>query len=120
MSRTLELMLNPKLELVAPDFILDEFMEHKDEISLKSNLSYSQLLASIILLSNRVNFISLDNYKDCLLEAARVSPDKDDIDYIALAINLNCSIWSNDKGLKDQKRISIYSTEELQNYLKLV
>jgi len=29
-----------KFELVSPEFILEEFMDHRDEISLKSGLDY--------------------------------------------------------------------------------
>ena len=40
MGKTLELVFNSKFELVSPEFILEEFMDHRDEISLKSGLDY--------------------------------------------------------------------------------
>jgi predicted nucleic acid-binding protein len=43
--------------------------------------------------------------------------------YLALAFALKASLWSNDKKLKkDQKEISVFSTEELiekTNFLKI-
>ena len=118
MSRTLELLLNSKLEIVSPDFILDEFIKHKDEISNKSGLDYSQLLTSIVLLGEKISFVAVEEYKTFLPRAVEISPDKDDVDYFVLALKLNCAIWSNDKNLKDQDKIKIYSTQELVELLK--
>ena len=33
--------------------------------------------------------------------------------YFALALKLNCGIWSNDKKLKNQDKVKVYSTEDL-------
>ena len=46
-------------------------------------------------------------------EAEKLTPDPDDMAYFALALKLNCAIWSNDKKLKDQNKIKIYNTHEL-------
>ena len=46
-------------------------------------------------------------------EADLITPDPDDVMYFALALKLNCSIWSNDKKLKHQDKIKVYFTEEL-------
>ena len=113
MSKTLDLILNPKLEIVSPDFILDEFIEHKDEIASKSGLDYKELLTAIVLLSEKIKFTSLEEYMEFLPEAVEISLDKDDIDYFALALKLKCAIWSNDKELKKQDKVKVYSTEEL-------
>ena len=42
-----------------------------------------------------------------------ITPDLDDMVYFALALKLNCPIWSNDKKLKQQNKIKIYHTHEL-------
>ncbi|MEI6732208.1 MAG: PIN domain-containing protein, partial [archaeon] len=39
--------------------------------------------------------------------------DIKDAMYLALALKLNCPIWSNDKLLKNQTQIKVYSTSEL-------
>jgi len=46
-------------------------------------------------------------------EADNLSPDIKDSQYFALAMKFNCSIWSNDKKLKEQDIINIYSTSDL-------
>lgn len=50
--------------------------------------------------------------------AKQISPDKKDIDYFALALMLNCPIWSHDKKLKEQNKILIYSTFDMINKLQ--
>lgn len=46
-------------------------------------------------------------------EAEKITPDPDDVTYFSLALQLHCAIWSNDKKLKQQNKIKIYSTHEL-------
>lgn len=118
MGKTLDLVFNYNFEVLSPDFILEEFIEHKEEISSKSGFNYGQLLTAIILLSERIKFISLEEYKQFLPNAFEISPDKDDIDYFALALKLNCPIWSNDKKLKEQNKVKVYSTNDLQELFK--
>lgn len=49
----------------------------------------------------------------------KMAPDKDDAAYFALALKKNCGIWSNDKKLKDQDAVSVYSTHELAKMSRL-
>ena len=37
--------------------------------------------------------------------------------YFALALKLNCAIWSNDKKLKEQNKIQVCSTHELSKII---
>jgi predicted nucleic acid-binding protein len=39
--------------------------------------------------------------------------DEKDTHYVALALKLNCPIWSNDTDLKKQNKVKIYNTKEL-------
>ena len=41
---TLELMFSEDLRMFAPEFLIEELLEHKDEILLKSGLSYMSLI----------------------------------------------------------------------------
>lgn len=45
--------------------------------------------------------------------AADFSPDIDDIEFLALALQLKCPLWSNDRRLKEQDVVQVFSTEEL-------
>ncbi|MBI2152065.1 hypothetical protein HYU21_05030 [Candidatus Woesearchaeota archaeon] len=33
--------------------------------------------------------------------------------YFALALKLNCALWSNDKKLREQSEVKVYNTYEL-------
>jgi len=96
---------------------IEEFIKYKDEISSKSGLDYANLLTAIVLLSDRIRFFSVEDYKDFLAKAIEISPDEDDVDYFALALKLKCPIWSNDKKMKKQEKVEVYSTEELIKFM---
>lgn len=52
-----------------------------------------------------IKFVPLSEYKEYLSKAKEISPDPNDVDIFALALKLNCPIWSNDKELKKQNVI---------------
>lgn len=58
-----------------------------------------------------------DANRSHLEEASKISPDSDDVVYFALALKFDCSIWSNDKRLKEQPAVKILTTEELLEML---
>ena len=63
--------------------------------------------------SNIIRVIKYNYYKIFIDEAESISPDPYDIDYFALALKFDCAIWSNDKKLKQQNKIKIFSTKDL-------
>jgi predicted nucleic acid-binding protein len=65
------------------------------------------------LLSRRIRIVPREETKLFMEKAKAISPDVKDIPYFALALKLNCALWSNDKKLKDQDKVKIYSTEEI-------
>jgi predicted nucleic acid-binding protein len=46
-------------------------------------------------------------------QARLFSPDPDDVAYFALALQLRCPLWSNDKRLKEQNEVHVLTTTEL-------
>lgn len=117
---TRKLLLHDELILYAPKFILEEFFEKLSELSEKTEVDEITLTnksQELISLSN-MQIISNENFQEHIEKAKQISPDKDDVMYFALALKLNCSIWSNDKELKKQNIIKIYSTDELIEKVK--
>ena len=110
---TLDLFFSYNLELVSPDFLAKEFAKHKDEIIKKSGLSKEDIDIFFFLLIEKIKFFSAEDFSEFLQEANSISPDQDDVEYFALALKLNCPIWSEDKELKKQNRIRVISTSEL-------
>ncbi|MBR9704371.1 putative toxin-antitoxin system toxin component, PIN family [Candidatus Pacearchaeota archaeon] len=118
-GKTIELLLDPSLQLFTPEYILTEFEKHKDEILKKTNRLIKEFNEIFNFLKTIINIIPEHELSNCLNKANQISPDPNDAMYFALAIKLNCAIWTNDKKLKDQNIIKIYSTSELLEILKI-
>jgi len=117
-GKTIEILLNPFFNFYAPEFLFDEFEKYKEEILRKTYRKEGEFLEILDKLKELVTIIPREDYKEKIRAAEEISPDANDFDYFALALKLNCAIWSNDKKLKEQKRVKVYSTEELINLLK--
>jgi predicted nucleic acid-binding protein len=110
---TAELLLNDAFSLFAPEFILEEFLDHKEEILQKTKRAESDFMQILKILESIISFVPKEEFKQFLEEAEKVCPDKDDTVYFALALKLNCAVWSNEKKLKEQSRVAVYSTADL-------
>jgi predicted nucleic acid-binding protein len=64
-----------------------------------------------------VRTIPSEFFEDLKEEAKRISPDFKDSPFFALALKLNCGIWSNEKRLKRQSRVSVFSTRKIVRIL---
>lgn len=108
-----ELLLSTRLLLFSPEFALDKIKKHKEEIMHKSNNSDEEFNRVLKELKSIVKFIPLHEYSEFLKEAHSFSPDKDDVDFFALALKLSCDVWSNEAVLKSQKRINVLNTKDV-------
>ena len=108
---TAELLVDSRLELYSPLYVLDEIAEHKDLILRKTErqditLIFDHLCAII-------NTVPRHNYESKMRHASGLSPDPDDTEYLALALLLDIPLWSNDTALMRQTDVEIVSTNEL-------
>jgi len=116
-GKTHELFFNERMHLFTPEFFFIEFEKHVKEILKKTNRTEKEFIQLISILKRKIVFIPLEELLPYVDEAEIICPDPDDIAYFALALKLKCPIWSNDKSLKKQKIVTVYSTEELVNIL---
>jgi|SRR3989344_6288147 len=112
-SLTTELIFNEELTLYTCDFILDEFHKYEQEIMKKTHRTREEFTTIMHQLKEIIAIIPQKEYSEFIPEAEKFSPDPKDVMYFALAIKLKGSIWSNDKQLKKQERIKVYSTSEI-------
>lgn len=112
-GKTEELIFNDSFCLFAPEFIFEEFLKYKEIISEKTERKTEDFLKLLRILMKRIKTVPNEETERFIAKAKEICPDKKDVDYFALAIKLDCSIWSNDKDLKKQNVIKIYSTEDL-------
>jgi predicted nucleic acid-binding protein len=114
-SKARELSLSSKTELFSPYYSLEELHEKKGKIINCFSLTEAQYAIIIKLLETVVKYIRVDEYSKCLPEAMELCPDPDDVDFFALALKLDCPLWSEDRLLKNQSKIKVYSTQELKD-----
>jgi len=119
---TRKVILHPNLELISPDFLLEELEEHKEEIMERTGLTPVEYpIVRDILLSN-IKIIPFKEYNSNFKRAMDIMKkiDIDDTSFIALGLSSETDgLWSNDKRIKKQEYIRIWTTEEVKVYLKI-
>lgn len=106
-----------KFEFMAPEYLIVEVEKHFDEIAEKTKLSTDELEKVLGFLEREIKFMPFEEFRDSRKEAEQASPDPDDVQYFALALKMGIGIWSNDKTLKKQSAVKVFSTEELLKVL---
>jgi len=104
---------------MAPDQIFEELMNNIHVMYNKTKYSYSDLKYLFSIIERRMTIIPESDYLSFVGKAMRLCPDIKDIMYFALAMYLKCPIWSNDKRLKRQPFIKVFSTHELLKMFNL-
>jgi predicted nucleic acid-binding protein len=98
-----------KLKLFSPSFAFGELSKHRQEIELKTGLSFKEVSTSLkqrILFINEKEFSSQFNkFKEFI--------DSKDVPYLALASSMGIPVWSNDHHLKQQSIVEVFTTEDL-------
>ncbi|MBS3114985.1 DNA-binding protein [Candidatus Woesearchaeota archaeon] len=117
-SKTHELIFDERLHLFTTEFFFAEFKEHSEEIQEKTDKTDEELNHLLDVLKKKIKLIPMEELLPYVDEAEEISPDPDDVAYIALALKLKCSIWSQDRKLKEkQSKVQVYSTEDLMRML---
>lgn len=111
-GKTSELFFREDVECYAPDFLLEELKKYRLLIEAKSDLNVE---VAILRVFSRITVVPIDEIDQAYSIIS--SPDPNDIPYLALAKHLNCSLWSNDKRLKEQKEVVVYTTQELMTII---
>lgn len=94
---------NSDLQIAAPKFIIVELFKHSRKIQESAKLSPEELLDVLSSIVNRIAFhddafISIGSW----IEAFRLcrNVDEKDTPFIALSLELNAELWTNDMELK--------------------
>ena len=113
-GKTEEIIFETDLHLFSPEFIFEEFDKYKEKILAKTERSDEEFNDLINILKKKIKIIPNEETEKYISEAKKISPDKKDVDYLALALKLKCAIWSQDRKLKEkQNKVQVYSTEDL-------
>src|SRR3989344_5597690 len=102
------------LHLFSPEFIFEEFDKYKEKILGKTERSDDEFNHLLNILKKKIKTIPNEETAKYISDAEKISPDKKDVDYLALALKLKCALWSQDRALKEkQNKVQVYSTEDL-------
>jgi len=100
-----------KNKLYAPEFLLEEFAKYTNLVRKKTKRSEEEFELFLRILKRRIEIVPFEEIIPFIDKAKVISPDIKDIAYVALALRLNCAIWSNDKDLKEKQTVAkVYST----------
>jgi len=112
-SMTRRLFFEERLEIYAPEYLFEEFEEHREEIMQKTHRGESEFWEVMSILKSRIRLIPLSEFEPFMEKARKASPDKDDAIYFAAALAIGGAIWSNDRRLKDQTEVKVLNTAEI-------
>ena len=113
-SKAYELIFDERLHLFTTEFFFAEFKEHSEEIREKTEKTEEELNHLLDVLKKKIMLVHMEELLPYVGEAEKISPDPDDVAYIALALKLKCAIWSQDRKLKEkQSKVKVYSTKDL-------
>lgn len=120
-STARSIILSDVFDLHAPEYIFTEITKHKELLLRKSKMNEGDFNALLLLLQKHVHFVSKENYNEKMAMAEDILREIDitDSPFLALAMALNCSIWSNDGHFKKQDQAGVYTTKELTNTIDL-
>lgn len=116
-SFTKGLLTDNNFEFCSPEIALEEIERNSKEIVRKTKINSERFNNLFRELANHIAFIPLKDYVEFVRPAEDIS-DKDDLDFVALALKLNCKIWSNDPHLKEQTKINVLTTPEFIEYIE--
>ena len=112
-SKIIDIFFNNRLEIFAPELLFEELKNNKEEIIKKSKLKEEWFDLFYTILKNNIIIIPEEEFLNYREKAEAICPDPKDIVYFALALYLKCSIWTNEKKLRNQEGIKIFATKDL-------
>tara|TARA_Y100000310_G_scaffold222112_1_gene223767 strand:+ start:1538 stop:1981 length:444 start_codon:yes stop_codon:yes gene_type:complete len=123
-----KIILHYDLNLYSPEFALGEIKKYSLEIRKKTKLSTAEFNLLREKLLETVTFVPIGVYKEKFTKSEEFIKDLDqneasslleDIDFLALSLELNCPLWTNDRLLKKQNLVKILTTSEIIEVLDL-
>ncbi len=100
------------IKLFAPEYAIDELKKNQSDILKYAKINSNQFEEKLSELSHFINIVSGDSFSKFKEEAKQLVHEKD-LPIFALALKLNCAIWSNEPSFKKQDKIPVFSTREM-------
>ncbi len=108
-----KIIFDLRTTLYSPEFMLEEIEKYKREINERSKYSENELNELLTKIFSRIHIIPLEEYENSKVIAKEISPDEKDWPFVALGLELNCPLWTNDGRLLKAKTINTSTTVQL-------
>lgn len=110
------IIVGPGHEFFVPEYLMEELNEHLDVVEEKSGLSREEINSVVRALLRRIQVVPepkvLTKWKEA--EAAIGRIDKDGVPFVAAAMSMACDgIWSDDRHLKRQGKVRVWTTKDV-------
>jgi len=108
------------IQLLTPEFTKIELRKYMGEIATRLKTQKAAVAKKMedIFEAAKIVEIPKNEYAQYAEEAHKLSPDPNDVPYMALALAKQCPLWSQDKALKRQSKIVVLDTAEIIATLK--
>ncbi len=119
-ATTRELLLDGRLVLHAPEYLLTEAERVLSAPRLRrrlGSLSPDDVRALLSQLTSRMRIAPTSTFRLKLPDAKALVADPEDASFIALALHLQLPLWSNDAPLRTQNVVRVYTTDDVLNLL---
>ena len=118
-GRLTDILLSPKIELIAPELLFLEIRKNKEEIKQKSYLSEEQFEILLAILERRIKIIPINEFREYIPAAQKFLVEhKKDIPYVALALKQKCPFWTYEKRFQKFKDVDCLTTKEVADKIK--
>ncbi len=118
-GKPIDLLLIEELDLVSPKLLFEEIENNKELIIQKSGLSKEEIERFIEVFRRKITVVPEEEFLEYREKAETICPDEKDITYFALALRMECPIWSNEKRLKEQDQVTVWATHELMRLFNI-
>lgn len=114
-----DLILSPRLKLVAPELFFMEIQRNLPDIKKRSHLSPVEFELVFQIIERHIDIVPMDEFLSYLPKAEQLLGDhKKDAPYVALALYLNCPFWSYEKRFKKFKTVESLTTKDVRERLQ--
>lgn len=87
-TATRELVFLLSGRIISPEFALEEHHEHREKILKKAKIEEKEFEEILSVLKEHVIFVNEGFYAEFIPLALEITPDKDDADFVALALKV--------------------------------
>ena len=114
-AKTRKILLESNHTFLFPEHIFTEIHKHRNTLQNKSGLTTKEFDALLNILISRIHIVTTADLLTYKKQAIQIMQDIDidDAPFVACALAHNATIWSDDKHLKQQSVVPVYTTKEL-------